>query len=129
MQLATLPEPTIRVSSPADGHEAPVIVSTDVNEAAWDAFVRDHAFSSGYHLWRWRRVFERAFGHETVYLVARQGDDITGVLPLVLFESWLFGRFAVSLPFVNYGGVIATTDRAAQSLVERASALAAQRRL
>ena len=28
--------------------------------------------ASGYHLWGWRRVFESAFGHETVYLAARE---------------------------------------------------------
>ncbi len=129
MQLATLPEPRVRASSAVADHDSPVVVSLDVDESAWDTFVRAHPFSSGYHLWRWRRVFERAFGHDTVYLTARQDGAIVGVLPLVIFQSRLFGRFAVSLPFVNYGGVVATTDVAAQALVDRASALAVRWRL
>jgi FemAB-related protein (PEP-CTERM system-associated) len=89
------------------------IVSSEVGEADWDAFVSCHPAATGYHLWAWRRVFERAFGHDTVYLAARRGGAIVGVLPLVAFRSWLFGRFMVSLPFVNYGGVLASPDTSA----------------
>ena len=42
------------------------------------------------------------------------------MLPLVDFESRLFGRFAVSLPFVNYGGVVAA-DRDVEQALERAA--------
>ena len=41
--------------------------------AEWDAVRRTRRRdATGYHLWRWRQVFERAFGHETVYLAARE---------------------------------------------------------
>src|SRR3712207_7046016 len=53
----------------------------------------------------WKRVFEEAFGHETLYLAAMEGTEITGVLPLVIVQTPLVGRFAVSLPFVDGGGV------------------------
>ena len=86
-----------------------IVVSSDIGQAEWDAFVTTHPEATGYHLWAWRRVFEQAFGHETCYLAARRDGDVVGVLPLVAFRSWLFGRFMVSLPFVNYGGVL-TSD-------------------
>src|SRR5205823_12598933 len=56
---------------------------------------------------------------------------IVGVLPLVIFDSWLsmFGRFAVSLPFVNYGGVLAADDDVARQLVDAAGDLARDERL
>jgi FemAB-related protein (PEP-CTERM system-associated) len=94
------------------------IVSADVSRGEWDAFVAAHPDATGYHLWAWRRVFEQAFGHETCYLAARRGGDVVGVLPLVAFRSWLFGRFMVSLPFVNYGGVLAVDEEIAQALLE-----------
>ena len=47
---------------------------------------------------------------------------IAGVLPLVTFSSRLFGRFAVSLPFVNYGGVVADSDDARDALLHAAIA-------
>jgi FemAB-related protein (PEP-CTERM system-associated) len=42
------------------------------------------------------------------------------VLPLVFFRSRLFGRFAVSVPFVNYGGILADSPEAERALLERA---------
>ena len=104
-------------------------ITAEATDAEWDQFVHAHPDASGYHLWRWRRVFEGAFGHETVYLAAREHGRIVGVLPLVVFRSRLFGKFAVSLPFVNYGGVCAEDDDVAQALVARAAAVAEAGRL
>jgi FemAB-related protein (PEP-CTERM system-associated) len=104
-------------------------VTADATEGEWDRFVARHPHASPYHGWRWRRVFERAFGHETLYLAARDHGSIVAVLPLVIFNSRIFGRFAVSLPFVNYGGVLARDHASAVFLLQQASALAAERRL
>lgn len=90
----------------------------------WDAFVDRHPDSTGYHLWAWKGVFEHVFDHKTTYLSAERDGAICGVLPLVRFRSPLFGRFLVSLPFVNYGGVVADDDGAAHALVARAASLA-----
>ena len=113
----------VRVASP------PLEIVNDVPEAEWDRFVNAHPYASGYHVWRWRRVFETAFGHETLYLAAREHGRVVGVLPLVIFRSRLFGRFAVSLPFVNYGGVCAQDAEVAACLVQRAASIAAARGL
>jgi FemAB-related protein (PEP-CTERM system-associated) len=102
----------------------PVVVSPADDEGEWDAFVNAHTAASGYHLWRWRRVFERVFGHRTEYLIARRDREVSGILPLVLFRSALFGRFAVSLPFVNYGGVVADDAGTARALLGRAVEIA-----
>ena len=114
------------VEAPTSGA---VEITMSASESEWDRFVGTHPDASGYHAWRWRRVFEKAFGHETVYLSARQQGRIVGVLPLVLFRSPLFGRFAVSLPFVNYGGVLARDVEVRQRLVEGAAKVAVERRL
>ena len=106
-----------------------VDIAEETSGAEWDQFVLNRRDASGYHLWGWRGVFERAFGHETVYLAAREHGRLVGVLPLVVFRSRVFGRFAVSLPFVNYGGVCAADDEVAQALVARAAAIAEERGL
>jgi FemAB-related protein (PEP-CTERM system-associated) len=54
-----------------------------------------------------------------------QSGRVCGVLPLVLISSWLFGRFLVSLPFVNYGGVIADDVAVRDALLLEASSRAA----
>ena len=55
-------------------------------------------------------------------LAAESPSGVGGVLPLVFFRSRLFGRFAVSMPFLNYGGVLADTPEVERALLDRAVA-------
>ena len=98
---------SVAIAGPADG-------------AAWEAYVDSRGDAAGYHSWRWRDVFANAFGHEPVYLIARDSGAITGVLPMVQIKSLIFGRTLTSLPFVNYGGVMADTPEVARALVDAA---------
>jgi FemAB-related protein (PEP-CTERM system-associated) len=107
---------------------AVVAVAAEADAAAWDAFVGSRPEATGYHAWAWRSVFVRAFGHEPIYLMARTGATVTGVLPLVRIRSLLFGRTLTSLPFLNYGGVAAASDASAQLLLEAATEVARARR-
>ena len=50
-------------------------------------------------------------------------------LPLVEMRSWLFGRFMVSLPFVNYGGVLADDGETSAALLDEATSLAKAHKL
>ncbi|HEY2895157.1 MAG TPA: FemAB family XrtA/PEP-CTERM system-associated protein [Pirellulales bacterium] len=97
------------------------------DDALWNSDVAGHPDATAYHQWAWRDVFAAAFGHASVYLAAGEGSRIAGVLPLVEFRSRLFGTFAVSLPFVNYGGVVADDGTAAGALSARAELLARER--
>lgn len=100
--------------------QEPPTVTTSVSQREWDAYVEHCPDGTMYHLWGWRDVFARAFSHRAIYLAAKQDGEITGVLPLVQFDHPVFGRFLVSLPFVNYGGVLASNDAAARALVDHA---------
>ena len=106
-----------------------VEVSPAAAESAWTAYVERHPDATAYHQWGWRRVFERAFGHECVYLAAANRGTVTGVLPIVVFKSPIFGRFGVSLPFVNYGGALADTAVVARELLDAAAREASARGL
>jgi FemAB-related protein (PEP-CTERM system-associated) len=104
-----------RIVEPAD-----LQVRTDVSDAAWNDYVGAHAGASVYHHRDWGGLVERVFGHRTRYLAACAGNDIVGVLPLVLFKTPLFGRFSASMPFVNYGGIVADGEAAARTLLAAA---------
>ena len=104
-----------------------VEIAGEADRQAWDAFVSSRADAFCYHEWAWREVFERTFGHEPIYLIARAGTAIRGVLPLVFMRSRLFGRFLVSLPFVNYAGVLAEEPAVARALLDRSAELAGAR--
>lgn len=90
--------------------------------ALWDQYVLSSPSATGYHLVAWRQVIERAFGHQTVYFMVRDSHgDVQGVLPLVALASRLFGRFLISMPYLNYGGVDAREQNVRALLLEAAS--------
>jgi serine/alanine adding enzyme len=98
--------------------------------ASWNGYVSRASHASLYHDYRWRALIESVFGSETHYLVARDGvGEVCGVLPLARLRSRLFGDFMVSLPYLNYGGVLADSPAAEQALVETAIARARQLRV
>jgi serine/alanine adding enzyme len=77
----------------------------------WDAFARTQSGYTHYHQYGWRAVIERVFGHECIYLAARStSGELLAVLPLVRVKSVLFGHYLVSMPFLNYGGPLGTSD-------------------
>ena len=105
-----------------------VSIATAADRGEWEQFVASRGDDAGYHAWGWQRVFENAFGHRAVYLIARTGEQVAGVLPLVEIKSRIFGNTLTSLPFLNYGGVIADGAAAADALVAAARDEAQARR-
>jgi len=93
---------------------------------AWDAYASAHAQGSIYHLSFWKALIERQFGHQTVYLCARRGDVIVGLLPAVRLKSLLFGDYLVSVPYFNYGGPIADDEAIADLLMHEMGRIAQQ---
>lgn len=73
---------------------------------------------------RWLQIFRDAMKHRVYLLEATEQGVLVGLLPLVLMQSWLFGRRLVSLPYVNTSGVIANTAPQQQMLVQHARELA-----
>jgi len=106
-----------------------ILGRADAEILAWENYVLSSPLSTGYHQCGWRRVIEEAFGHPTYYVVVHnQGGALQGVLPLVFLASRGFGRFLVSLPFVNYGGGIADSVQAHRVLEAQVVELAQELR-
>lgn len=79
--------------------------------AEWDDFARSQTGFTHYHLHSWREVMAEVFGHECIYLAARNPSGaLEGILPLVRVKSVVFGHYLVSMPFLNYGGPIGTAS-------------------
>jgi FemAB-related protein (PEP-CTERM system-associated) len=77
----------------------------------WDEFARSQTGYTQFHRYAWRSVIQDVFGHECVYLAARnESNAIEAVLPLVRVKSLVFGHFLVSMPFLNYGGPLGTPN-------------------
>ena len=98
----------------------------DPDEAAWDAFVREHPAGSIYHLAGWRHLIAEVFGHGSHHLLARdEAGAIAGVLPLVRVAG-LFGDYMVSLPYFTYGGPLGASEAVEAELMHAAGALAGE---
>ncbi|MGQ9915178.1 MAG: FemAB family XrtA/PEP-CTERM system-associated protein [Thermogutta sp.] len=82
----------------------------------------------------WLGILKASLGHRPICIAipneglsdARQADSPppwSAVLPLALVRGPIFGRFLVSLPYVNYGGTLGD-GKATAPLIDRAAALA-----
>jgi hypothetical protein len=82
--------------------------------AEWDDFAGRQRGSTLCHRHDWRSVIEGTFGHQCLWLAARDGPGaegpLRGILPLVRVRSVLFGHYLVSLPFLNYGGPLGDAE-------------------
>jgi serine/alanine adding enzyme len=105
------------------------IIRYDRTDKSWDRFVERHEDATVAHLSAWGGIIERAYGHESVCLAAIDGDEVLGLLPLVRVTSRLFGRRLVSMPFLDYGGIVAEPGRGVEAaLLEAALALVRRER-
>jgi FemAB-related protein (PEP-CTERM system-associated) len=72
----------------------------------------------------WLNVLARSMRHRPYCLEAVEGERTLGFLPLAEVSSLLFGRFLVSLPYLNYGGPVADDEETGRLLIDRAVQLA-----
>jgi serine/alanine adding enzyme len=98
------------------------VIQSDVR--TWNAFVASVPNATAYHQFEWKSVLEKSFGHKCYYLAAMdESGRYRGILPLVHMRSRLFGNFLVSLPFLNYGGLLAQCSKATAVLLAEAERL------
>jgi FemAB-related protein (PEP-CTERM system-associated) len=86
------------------------IVHAEHVEKSWDRFVDLHPHATIGHLRAWGPAITEAYGHESIALAAVDGGEVVGILPAVLVRSRLFGHRLVSMPFLDYGGVLVDPD-------------------
>jgi FemAB-related protein (PEP-CTERM system-associated) len=94
-----------------------------------DALVRAQPAGSIFHLSGWRRAVERVFDHEPRDLIAWQGSEIVGVLPLMLCATPLGRKHLISVPYGVYGGPVARTLDVERALVDAAVKMARDERV
>lgn len=96
-------------------------IKGSAGDVVWDSYVNSHPHAAGYHLIAWRHVITATFGHPVYYFMAKDSQGVVrGVLPLVYLNSRMFGRFLGSLPYFNYGGLLADSSEAKEALVSHA---------
>ena len=102
-------------------------VETVVDSAAhaeWARYVEHSPHASVFHHPCWSDAVCAAFGHRPHHYLARCDERIVGVLPLVEVRSRLAGRLLISVPYGNYGGIVADSAAAIEALAATAAELA-----
>lgn len=87
-------------------------------------FLATQEAASPFHRPAWMQAVRRGCGHRVHYLLASEGSDIVGLLPLHDVKSRLFGRALVSSAFAVGGGILARDDAAERALADAAWSLA-----
>jgi serine/alanine adding enzyme len=72
----------------------------------------------------WLDVINKSFNNDCYLILAQDGDKTIGFLPLVLLKSRIFGKFLISIPYLNYGGPVGVNPQVKERLVHKAEELA-----
>jgi FemAB-related protein (PEP-CTERM system-associated) len=93
---------------------------------AWAEYIAHSGRSNlSYHP-AWLAVVEKGLGQRPYMVEAVREREVRGLLPLVFMKSMVFGRFLVSMPYLNYGGVTSEDEPTARLLIDRAVDMAEQ---
>ena len=85
----------------------------------WNDFVASNSAQLPSHNPAWINLIQTTFGHQSFILCARTSTGkLVGGLPLTVFSSPLFGKFPVSMPYLNYGGPITEYYDVCMSLMQ-----------
>ena len=91
----------------------------------WDAYVKNHPEGTVFHLSQWQHFIEGSFRHRPMHLVCESRDgSLSGVLPLFLVRSRVFGRMLISTPQAAYGGILSDNGPTGNSLLAEAEEIA-----
>jgi hypothetical protein len=55
-----------------------------------------------FHSRAWLQVIRDTYGHKPICFVAKAGEEVRAMLPLVEVQSWLTGRRGVMVPFADF---------------------------
>ncbi|MBW7470070.1 FemAB family PEP-CTERM system-associated protein [Marinobacter sp. M216] len=113
----TIAPPPAITEKPLD---KPVSVKPCVGDMliAADEYVGQHPGAAVWHRPLISSFIKQTYGHKARYLCAvTECGKLVGILPVVRLNSRLFGNFMVSMPFFNYGGVLADNADIAHQLI------------
>ncbi|MGA1825629.1 MAG: GNAT family N-acetyltransferase [bacterium] len=123
------------------------------NSYEWDSYVYSNPKGTLYHLYEWKTIIEKTYSHDTYYLIAKKYIDqkitspkhqniknmnqkrrnvfldenptrkVVGILPLVHLRHLFFGNSLISIPFFDFGGLLADDKNISKALLSEAMKL------
>ena len=103
-----------------------IYLATDADREDWDNYVLSHSDGTAYQLFAWKKAVEKAYNFKGLYLLAKRGFDVCGILPLINFRIPLVCKSLISLPYCDIGGALADDADVGRELLTHARLLATQ---
>lgn len=97
-----------------------VVECNSEHENLWTEYVRSRESASIAHRIEWKSVISDSLGHRPRYLIALDDSDVVGILPLFVVTTWWRAKYVVSVPWLDYGGIVADNFEAERLLLEEA---------
>ena len=97
-----------------------VRLAVEADGVRWDKYVRGHRLGTVFHLSGWGRAAHDAFGATQESLIALEGDEVVGALPLAACRRVYKPRTWISAPWGVYGDPLGDRAEVAEALVNAA---------
>ncbi|MBD3180859.1 GNAT family N-acetyltransferase [Candidatus Poribacteria bacterium] len=96
-------------------------------EESYKEFINSHPDATIHHTLEWRDVIQTAFGHRPFYIVAYEGKDIVGALPLFEVNAAFDRKRLVSVPYCYFVKVLYKDDKSLLAMLDFAKKIADSR--
>ena len=100
--------------------ELEVRLAEGADDVRQDEYVRAHRLGTVFHLSGWARAAEAAFGATAKSLIAIEGGELVGVLPLAACRRVYKPRTWISAPWGVYGDPLGDRPEVALALIDAA---------
>ncbi|MCX6170072.1 MAG: GNAT family N-acetyltransferase [Ignavibacteriales bacterium] len=84
----------------------------------WNDFVISNIHSNYSHLYEWKVIFEHSYSLKTIYISIFDDNVLIAALPLCLMDYPTKKTFAISLPYLNFTGLIKSDSYEESTLLE-----------
>ncbi len=97
-----------------------IIDQSDKEIKAWSDFVKSSSAATIAHQIGWKQVMVDGLNHRPKYLMALKDSEVTGILPMVIMKTWWQRKYLISIPWIDYGGIIAHDSESEELLLDAA---------
>ena len=98
--------------------ELEIRLATGADDVRLDEYVRGHRLGSVFHLSGWGRAVQASFGASPESLIAIEGGEVVGALPLAACRRVYKPRTWISAPWGVYGDPLGDRAEVTAALVD-----------
>jgi predicted N-acyltransferase len=98
------------------------------NEDEWNAYISKKENANIFHTLEWKKIIEKTYGYEPLYLISKGETGIDGILPFFCIKT-MSGKKFCSNPFSFYSEFLYDNQEAQKGMINEAINMANERRI